>query len=288
MNQKSYEVITDRILEKMVQGVKPWAKQWTAGGLPQNAISGKAYRGINIFMLSMMPYTDHRWLTFKQAITLGGCVRKGEKSTPAIFWKFLDPKEQFDDKKAKSIPLLRHYSVFNVEQCDNLKIKPLSEIISGNAGLLPIEAAQVISDNMPKCPQVIHGGDMAAYSPSLDYIKMPNLNQFSSAEAYHATLFHEQTHATGHATRLGRVKEWTRFGTEPYALEELVAELGAAFLCSQCGIDSTLDQSAAYLDNWITVLKKDPRFIITAAAQAQKASDWILGVKFGEEKEDSE
>jgi antirestriction protein ArdC len=285
-----YQTITDRILEKMAAGVAPWRKEWKAGMAPQNAISGKAYRGVNYITLGMMGYSDPRWLTFKQALSLGGCVRKGEKSMPVVFWKWLEA----DDKKSgdsRRIPLLKSYCVFNVEQCDGLaKLKPLEDFIKPTHDMKPCEVAELIVANMPLLPKISHGGDRAFYSPATDAVQMPTREQFVTMESYYATLFHELTHATGAAKRLNRpgVTNFDKFGSDKYALEELVAEFGAAFLCGQAGVDSSIDQSAAYLAGWSERFKADPKLLIQAGGQAQRAADYVLGIKHGEQKEESE
>lgn len=285
-----YEAITNAILERLESGVAPWRKPWKAGTMPINAVSGKCYRGINLLALSLAPYTEHRWLTFKQAQDLGGSVRLGEKSTKIIFWNF-DRKEQDDSDKKRAAPWCKPSFVFNVEQCDNLtKLKPLSEVLPSENLLTPIESAQLIADAMPNPPSLRHGGDSAHYAPTLDSVTMPQLNQFADADSYYSTLFHELGHSTGAAKRLNRagIVEPIRFGSDKYALEELVAELCAAFVCAASGVDNSLDQSAAYVKGWASKISQDSRFLLTAAGQAQRAADYILGVKFGEQKEDSE
>lgn len=291
MNKKPYndqfDAVTNSIVERLESGVAPWRKPWKVGAVPANALSGKAYRGYNLLVLSFQVYADYRWVTYRQAQELGGCVRAGEKAVRISFWQF-GKKEEGESDKKRSIPLLKHYSVFNVEQCEGLKIKPLSEVLPSGDLLNPIDSAQVIADNMPNAPTMRHGGDSAHYSPEVDRVTMPLLNQFVNADSYYSTLFHELGHATGAARRLGRagIVDIGGFGSDKYALEELVAELCAAFVCAVAGVDNSLDQSAAYIKGWGSKLSADPRFFMTAAGQAQRAADYILGIKFGEEKED--
>ena len=277
MNAQIYEQITERIITLLTQGTVPWQKPWKArSGLPRNLVSGKSYRGINVFLLLTMNYESQFWLTFRQALQLGGNVRKGEKSCPVVFWKqtTIADKESGEPQK---IPLLRYYSVFNVAQCDGLKIsvEPAEETV--NSILMPDE----IVAHMPQRPVIKHGMAHAFYSPREDYVGLPVRERFECAEGYYATLFHELVHATGHESRLNRatLTEKAGFGSNPYSKEELIAEMGAAFLCGQAEIgERTIDNSAAYLKNWLEQLRNDRTLIVQAAAHAQKAADFILGI----------
>ena len=274
MNIKSYERITERIVSLMEQGTVPWHKPWNVStGLPGNLITKKPYRGINPFLLKTMGYDSPHWLTFRQAIQLGGSVKKGEKACPVVFWKSLNVTDEKSSKTLK-IPLLRLYFVFNVAQCERLKNIPAEDTNS----FAVTEAAAIVA-GMPQQPVIKHGMKGAYYSPSSDTVGMPTPKQFDAEEAYHAALFHE-LHSTGHEKRLKRqsIVERNGFGTDPYCKEELIAELGSAFLCGQAGIvERTIDNSVAYLDGWLKRLKEDRTLIVYAAAQAQKAADFILG-----------
>ena len=276
MNAHVYDQITERIVALLAQGTVPWQKPWKARtGLPRNQVSQKPYRGINVFLLLAMSYESPFWLTFRQALQLGGTVRKGEKSCPVVFWK----QTTFEDKESgeqQKIPLLRYYHVFNVAQCDGLKTGtgPVAEPVNGI--LKPDE----IVAHMPQRPEIKHGMARAFYSPREDCIGLPVRERFDRAEGYYATLFHELVHATGHESRLNRVTltEKAGFGSNPYCKEELIAEMGAAFLCGQAEIaERTIDNSAAYLNGWLEQLRNDKTVIVQAAAQAQKAADFILG-----------
>lgn len=287
MKDTVYQVITDRVMDLLKQGVVPWQKPWSsAEAMPRNLISRKPYRGVNVFLLHALGYESPFWVTFKQAQSLGGNVRKGEKACPVVFWKWLDVES---DGEQERIPLLRYYSVFNVAQCDGIT----APVIEGTKREhSPIESAEQIVAAMPKKPVIQHGGSRACYSPSLDRVAMPQAETFATSQDYYCTLFHELTHATGHETRLNRKGvsgsegEWSAFGSTPYAREELVAEMGAAFLCGHAGIvERTIENSAAYVASWLERLKDDVRLVVTAAAQAQKAADFILDVKHGETSE---
>jgi len=190
------------------------------------------------------------------------------------------PINSADD--AQKIPMLRYYHVFNVAQCDG--IENLPEPAIETTPISPPNKPEEIALFMPRRPEIKCGMRRAYYSPSADIVGMPDKTHFASEAAYHATLFHELTHATGHPTRLNRptVTETAGFGSDPYSKEELIAEMGAAFLCGQAGIESTLENSVAYLAGWLEQLRNDKTLIIQAAAQAQKAADFILGVKFEE------
>ena len=276
MNAHVYEQITERIITLLSQGTGPWQKPWKARtGLPRNLVSGKSYHGINVFLLLAMSYESPFWLTFRQALQLGGNIRKGEKSCPVVFWKqtTIEDKESGEPQK---IPLLRYYSVFNVAQCDGLKIstEPAAEIVNG------IVHPDEIVAHMPQRPVIKHGMVRAIYSPSEDCVGMPERERFERAENYYSTLFHELIHATGHKSRLNRatLTEKAGYGSNHYAKEELIAEMGAAFLCGQAEIvERTIDNSAAYIKNWLEQLQNDKTLIVSAATQAQKAADFILG-----------
>lgn len=284
------EVITNKIIELLEQGVAPWRKEWDGpSGLPKSISSGKSYRGINPFLLWITAmeknYQSPWWGTYKKIAELGGNVRKGEKGTTITFWKTYPSKTEVDEKgKPKVFRVLRVYSVFNAEQADGLDPK-YTAAPDPQAEHEPIEAADAIIarylDNGG--PTVTYGGDRAAYAPTLDALYLPERSSFTSAEAAATTTFHELTHSTGHTSRLNRedLNTFTHFGDAFYAREELVAELGAALLNGHAGISpTTIENSAAYLQGWIKSLKGDSSLILTAAGKAQRAVDHILGTVF--------
>lgn len=276
MKNDVYQIITDRIVCLLESGTVPWHKPWKGGNQwPQNFISRKVYRGINLFLLNAASYASPFWLTFKQVKALGGRVKKGEQSFPVVFWKVLEEKEGED----KRIPFLRYHNVFNVTQCEGINIPTMPEL-ENTPAFQPIEKCEQIVTAMPKQPEIHHNGIRACYSPSLDSVSMPESKLFDTSEGYYSTLFHELTHATGHASRLNRkeVTDSIRFGSDPYSREELVAEMGAAFLCGHCGIENkTIDLSASYIQSWLGKLKEDRKLVVHAAVQAQKACDFIMG-----------
>lgn len=313
-----YQAVTDRIVSAIeAGGIAPWRKPWVGGG-PVQVRNGRPYRGINVFLLSLASYGDPRWGTFKamkesavqaaksegrdiieKATKRGrytvtnyfevidgveqlfhGGVNKGEKATSIILWKPVKKTRPSENgNEDDSYLLLKSYSVFNAEQCDG--IPPMPEAREHE----PIEEAERIANGFIG-PTVDFGGDRAFYSPTLDFVKIPIPENFTSEEAYYSTLYHELVHSTGHKDRLDRL-ESTQFGSGPYAKEELVAEMGAAMLCGMAGIDN-LDDSASYVDGWLEKIKGDPKLVVQAAALANKAADLILGVQPESDSQDSE
>ncbi len=279
-----YEIVNKRIIELLEEGTVPWRKPWKSFGGPSNLVSKKEYRGINQFLLNCSPYSSPYWLTYKQAFQKGGHVRKGERSSLVVFWKFIEQKEKDDDSGSPASPassqgkraLLRYYNVFNLDQVEGIEHPKEPEVENP---FTPIETAEKIFESMKCKPRIQYGGNRACYSPQLDYIQLPPRDKFNSAEEMYSTLFHELSHATGHASRLGRtgILEPSYFGSHDYSQEELVAEFGASMLCGFAGIEQqTIENSAAYIQGWLKVLKNDKKCLVLAAAQAQRAADFIL------------
>jgi antirestriction protein ArdC len=288
-----YQIVTDRIVNSLKAGVIPWEKPWKsprfAGGpFPRNFLTGKPYRGINVMLLWSSDYTSPFWLTFKQAQELKGHVRKGEAGTPIVFYKQLpeDQKEQAakDGDESERAPfLLCHYTVFNVEQCDGLTL-PEIDPPTNTPDVDEDELCEGIVSawtNRPALHLTSPTEHRAYYRPSTDSVHMPARSRFVDAPHYYSTLYHELVHSTGHASRLNRTFG-DRFGDELYSKEELVAEMGAAFLCAIAGIanEYTDRNTAAYIQNWISKLEEDNRLVLHAAANAQRAADCILGESF--------
>lgn len=281
-----YEIITDRIIEQLEKGVVPWHKPWISDGTEmQNLVSKKPYRGINVFLLASRGYASPYWISFKQCKDLGGHIKAGEKSTPVIFWKqskYVKEDETTGAQEEKTGWILRYYNVFNLEQAEDINPDKLPEP-PPERDFDPIAECETVVKHMPKLPDLRHGESRAYYSPAKDLVNMPKRGLFDTAETYYATLFHELTHSTGHPSRLARAGvsgcgDWSAFGTAPYAKEELVAEMGSAFVCGHVGISPCiLDNSAAYIASWLKRLRNDKQVLIVAAGQAQKAADFILG-----------
>ena len=275
MSNKVYEIVTEKILASLENGCVPWHKPWSGGGLPMNLKSKKAYRGVNVFMLSLQGRQSRYWLSYKQATEMGGQVRKGEKSTLVVFWKRLKVDDKATGEK-KIIPMLRYYSIFNLDQIDG--IEDPDKLTLGEHK--PIAEAETIVANMPNRPEIQHKEQRAFYAHDRDLVNMPLPESFDGAEEYYSTLFHELGHSTRHKSRLDREKN-------NYAQEELVAEMTSAFLCGVTGIESkTLDNSAAYINTWRKRISDDPRLVVTAGAQAQKASDYIQGITYSDKSEE--
>jgi len=273
------QLITDRMIAELEKGAVPWVKPWKTlkqapgAGMPFNPASKTLYRGINHTWLSMQPYSMPWFVTFKQAQALGGNVKAGEKGTPVVFWNVHKKETTGDNGETvtSAYAFIKHYWVFNVEQCEDLTIPAAPELPAAEFDQSPSVISLV--DKLGLSGGLTHAGDRAYYMPSRDSIVMPPLAAFNSAANYHATLLHESVHATGHKSRLDRLTP-ARFGSEDYAYEELVAELGAAMLCCKLGIDGDL-RHAGYIQSWLKALRNDKKFILSASAKAQAAMDWL-------------
>jgi antirestriction protein ArdC len=270
-----YTIVTEQIVKQLEQGNVPWRRPWLSQA-PCNLISQKPYRGINTFLLSAAGFPSPYFLTYAQAAKLGGHVRQGEHGHIVVFFNVGEEKLNPKTGKLSKPFLLRYYRVFNLSQTDGIQDK-LG--ITDHAPVPDIEACESLVASMPHAPQFALS-DKAAYSPSRDTVLMPSKSVFNSSEGYYATLFHELTHSTGHASRLNRdgITETAGFGSDVYSREELVAEMGAAMLAGVTGISPmVLENSAAYIRSWLSVLKSDSRLLVQAASQAQKAADFIRG-----------
>lgn len=291
---KVYKIIQDRFIESLEAGEIPWNRPWSkAGQMPANAFTGRRYSGVNSLLLGMLRYEQPYWLTFNQAKKAGGNVKKGEKSTPVIYWKLMHFDKQSDKKltkaeankrpasQVKTVPLLRYYNVFNIDQCENLDPEKIHREELKTFEFNEIERAQSIADNMPNAPEIDHnGGGRATYSPLKDKIQLPKRERFSTPGGYYAILFHEMIHSTGHESRLNRDLSAGVMDKKSYSKEELIAEIGATFLSADAGIleQERFDNSAAYVNGWLRVFKREDNqtLIVHAAAAAQKAADYIL------------
>lgn len=276
--------ITDNIVASLEAGVAPWrAEQDTTGavGLPENAVTGVHYNGINILNLwiisAIKGYTSGRWLTFKQAQNAGGMVRKGETGTQGIFYKTLEKDtgrvDDHGNKETDTIPMLRGFKLFNLDQIDGLDA--LRETHDRpRYPFTPIEAGERLQTTAGIT--VKHEGVTPLYHPASDSITMPERDRFPVSEDYYAVYAHELTHATAHRSRCDRARYQTTLKRGAYAFEELVAELGALFTVAHIGLPRPVTNHDSYIAGWLAVLKNDKRAIFKAAAQAQTACDWIM------------
>ena len=274
-----YEVMTNRILALLEQGTVPWHKPWdSAMGLPRNLFSQRSYTGINVWLLTAMGYASPFWATFHQVKAAGGSVRKGAHGVPVVFWKVSNHEDPETGETEKRF-VLRQYTVFNAVQLDGVAIPEITILAHR---FTPIERCAFLVEAMPQRPAILHGHQRAWYTPVTDTLHMPLPACFHSPEGYYATLYHELVHSVGHPSRLHRntLTDLCLFGDPTYAKEELVAEIGAAYLCGICGIaNTTIANSAAYLQSWMAALRHDVTLLVQAAAQAQKAADYIQNLQ---------
>jgi len=283
MSKSVYEMVTDRIIKQLESGLIPWEKPWSGvRSGAYNRVSKKSYSLLNQMLLSK----EGEWATFKQWTELGGKIKKGEKSEIIVFWKVLPVEEVQEDgtKIIKQIPLLKYINVFHISQVEGvepLKKEELNDIE-------PIEKAEnVLKDYWTRENITVEHikGDKAFYSPIRDYIQLPLFEQFKDANEYYSTAFHESVHSTMSERRCNRAEErknkLVAFGSEEYSKEELVAELGSANLMNIIGIETrkSFRNSSAYIQNWLSVLKNDVKFIVSASSKAEKAVNYILNIE---------
>ena len=273
-----YQKVTDQIIAELENGNVPWIRPWRDGEppFPINALSGRPYHGINVPLLwnsaDKHSFASDRWLTFRQISMLGGQVRRGEKSSLAVLYLPRTQEEtdalgqplldENGEPKVRHFGIIREFRLFNLSQCDGLPQTPVdtAEAIAENSGVTLRHRRQ----------------SKAYYKPAPDLVMMPHPQQFDSSEAYYSTLLHELTHATGHASRLNRPGIAGTERTEAsYAAEELVAEMGSAFLCAHCGIQGRL-QHASYIGYWLEILRQDKRAVIRASGMARNACEWLM------------
>jgi antirestriction protein ArdC len=290
MKRDLYTEVSARIIAELEAGAAPWVKPWSTSpgaNTPCNAVSNRPYSGCNVVLLWMAQaagYRTPRFLTFKQALELGGNVRKGERGTKVYFVKQLQVRDQGGDDSSgmRVVPMMREYTVFNVDQCENL---PGSVIAGKPIRVRNPDTRDDLADAFLRSTgaDIREGHGEACYIPSRDFIAMPAFAGFKGADHYYSVAFHELTHWTGHKSRLDRDLK-NRFGSRSYAAEELIAELGAAFVCAEFGFDGDV-RSAGYIGNWIELLKADKRAFFTACSQASKAVDHLRGLALAQPAE---
>ena len=294
-----YTRVTDKIIADLEKGQRTWLPRWQgkhAAGPVSRPLrqNGTPYRGMNTLLLWAVSmekgFISPIWMTYKQAQELGANVRKGEKGSLVVYANTLNKTETNEDGKdvEQKIPFMRGYTVFNVEQVEGLPAHYYAQPVNP----LPVEQRMEAADRFVKATgaDIRYGGYSAFYAPDPDFIQMPHFETFTDKEAFYATILHECCHWTKHKTRLDRDFGKSKFGGENYAREELVAELGAAFLCADLGITPEVrEDHAAYFDSWWVVLKNDKRAIFIAAVQAQRAADYLSGLQQvkGEETEET-
>lgn len=281
-----YSEITDKIITELEAGRVPWVQPWgTAAakaplGLPKNASTGRTYSGINVLLLwgavIERGFTGQSWLTFRQALSLGGNVKKDERGTTVVYADRFVPEDEkrrarATGEEAQAIPFLKRFTVFNTDQCENLP-----EDVATAAPPVPTGLIEPRVEALIEATGIDFriGGDRAFYVPAHDYVQVPPPQAYFEPINWHRTALHELGHATGHASRLGRELSGS-YGSKKYAFEELVAEINAAFCCASLGIEPTV-RHADYIGSWLEVLREDNRAIVRAASQASKAADWLL------------
>ena len=278
-----YDEVTARIIAQLEEGVFPWVRPWSkslaAPGLPRNAVTGRAYSGINVLILwgAVIEggYPSQDWLTFRQALAAGGCVRKGERGRAVLYADRFIPKGEREgcdsSEEPRGIAFLKRFTVFNAAQCEGLP----EELVTAPAPLPERELHRAAEALIAATGADVRiGGAEACYSPCGDYVQVPPQPAFPHQIDYYRAVLHELGHWTGHASRLAR-DQTGRFGSAAYAREELVAELAAAFLCAALGIQPNV-RHADYLGSWLAVLRADSRAIVRAASQASRAAEFLL------------
>jgi antirestriction protein ArdC len=284
MSPDLYALITDRIVQALEQGVAPWVRPWSTGidTLPMNAGTKRVYRGINVVLLALEAqrhgYPRNAWLTYRQASELGGHVRRDQQGVSVVFWRLrhvpavadVYPAEDEHDLPDRVIPLLRSFTVFNVAQTEGLSPDLMSAPVVAWEPEARAEELLLMSGAV-----IRHGGAQAFYEPGTDEIHLPPKQWFPAGGRYYATGLHELCHWTSHPSRSNR-QLGKRFGSSEYAIEELIAEIGSAFLCAHSRIDGQLEHSASYVGSWVKVLRSDARAVFVAATKAQQAADFLL------------
>lgn len=271
-----YAEITNRIVSEMESGLIPWQKPWVASGGCVSYATGKPYSLLNQMLLGR----PGEYATYKQIQQAGGYIKKGQKASMVVFWKWIEQEDEETGEK-KEIPFLRYYNVFHIDQCEGLKprhAEPLPQTANADQ-----KAEAIICDYLKTSGVKLNHeqGDRAFYRPSDDSITLPLLAQFKETAEYYSTAFHEMIHSTGHMSRLNRLEKTAFFGTEAYSKEELVAEIGASALVHIAGLETSASfrNNAGYIQNWLKVLRNDRKVIVSASGRADKAVSYILNAE---------
>jgi antirestriction protein ArdC len=283
MKTDVYQIVTDRIMERLEQGEVPWINTRTKPLMwARSATTGRQYRGINAILLSNSHFASCFWITYKTAASMKGNVKKGSKGSLCVFFKMYETDEKVVNRRGeeenKRIPILRYYNVFNLEQTEGIA-DPLLDLVSVPN---PIEAAESVISGYAGKPDLVYGSSgLACYRSTDDHVVIPQQNAFTTPAQYYRTVFHEFVHSTGHSSRLDRWNGDKLVSDHDRALEELVAEMGASMLLAECGLfDETFDKYASYISHWLHELKNDSKLVVKAAGRAQRAVDLILGRSF--------
>jgi len=284
MSSDIYSQVNGRLLAALEQGIIPWKRPWS-GRLPTNYDTNREYRGVNILTLGIaemvMGYSSPYWLTFRQAQKHGGHIRKGERATYIVFSEKKVKEVQMEDgtKEERVLHFVRSFPIFNFDQTEGVPKKDAVAALDPDRDL--IEVCNSVMSRMPNPPAYRESGNSAYYMPKEDLVNLPPIEAFRTSEGYVATKFHEYAHSTGHESRLNRpgIMVVAAFGSEEYSFEELIAELTSAYLCARNGIDNTLENSSAYIRNWLKALKDDKTMLLKASGKAMAAVEYILANK---------
>ncbi len=271
-----YEMITEKVIASLEKGVIPWVKPWKGASLPMNFKTGYKYKGINLLLLALSGFSVPYFLTFNQVRELGGKVKKGAEATIIIFWSWREKVKTVDGKdETETYPVLQYYHVFNITQTEGIEYESRFDQIEN---FNPLSICDEVVLGFKDSPAIEHNEQRAYYYNEKDLINMPFKKSFRSEEDYYKTLFHEMIHSTGHKSRLNRDIPAILNNRSEYSKEEVIAELGATFLCGHTYIESNvIEDSASYIEFWLKQLKQDKKFVFSVSSQAQKAVEYILG-----------
>ncbi len=275
-----YAVVNNRIIKQLEKGIVPWQHPWGEAGLPKNLITGKPYKGINLWLLNPLGYKQNYFLSSKQIKELGATIKEGQKGNVTVFWKWLEIKDDETDQIA-NIPFLRYGNVYNIEQCEGIPEAYIPMLNEKEVN--PLQKCLEIIVQMPKQPKIKNKEGKSFYNPLLDVVSIPRGETFRNKESYYSKLFIELVHSTGHLSRVNRkeVIQQKAFGCEPYSIEELIAEIGAGYLKSFAGMsEEYFETNEEDLKGWLEKIRNDRRFIVYASTLAQKATDFILNLGY--------
>ena len=275
-SNRVYEIITEKVIASLEKGVVPWSKPWKGASLPMNFKTGYKYKGVNLLLLALSGFSVPYFLTFNQVKELGGTVKKGAEATLVIFWSWKEKTKIVDGKEeTETYPVLQYYHVFNITQTDGIEYESRFDQMDN---FNPLAICDEVVLKYKDCPTIEHKEQRAYYFNEKDLINMPSKKSFNSEEDYYKTLFHEMIHSTGHKNRLNRDMPAVLNNHSEYSKEEVIAELGASFLCGHTHIGANLiENSASYIEFWLKQLKEDKKFVFAVSSQAQKAVEHILG-----------